>query len=229
MGCCREAPIMPVTNLLGKVTHEIPSLQKLGNNIYAKRMTRYPSTAMPIYGAAAPTPAIGPGSSVMRLEPSLPPAASYVSIPASIPHSTSTPAFGSYTNSRSESWPVQGKYSPVDSVDEMSNVLDYGRDSLASTSPPPGLGRSAGGRPQRKSSNRDEFDGPQVQFLARPPSDYIARQEREMPHLPTNLLVSEQDRVLAAVNDRLSRCAFDFVAKYQFPIPLTQEYVPTLF
>ncbi len=66
-----------------------------------------------------------------------------------------------------------------------------------------------------------------------------------MPHLPTNLLVSEQDSVLAAVNDRLSQCAFDFVAKYpmtdyrnarsifvakyQFPIPLTQEYVPNFF
>ena len=28
------------------------------------------------------------------------------------------------------------------------------------------------------------------------------------------------------VNDRLSQCAFDFVAKYQFPIPLRQEMRP---
>jgi hypothetical protein len=51
-------------------------------------------------------------------------------------------------------------------------------------------------------------------------------QERELPHLPTNLLVQEQDSVLAQVNDRLSHCAFDFVAKYQFPIPLTQDMRP---
>lgn len=221
---------MPVTSPPGKAHTPSPPLQQPGNNnIYVKRMARFPSAAMPIYGAATSTSAAGPSSSVMRLEPPLPPAASYVSIPASVSHTISSPAYGSYTGSGSQSWPVQGKYSPVDSADEISNVLDYGRDSLASTSPPPGLSRSAGGRPQRKSSNRDEFDGPQVQFLARPSSDYIARQEREMPHLPTNLLVSEQDSVLAAVNDRLSRCAFDFVAKYQFPIPLTQEYVPTLF
>ena len=41
-----------------------------------------------------------------------------------------------------------------------------------------------------------------------------------MPHLPTNLVVHEQDSILTRVNDRLSQCAFDFVAKSQFPIPL---------
>lgn len=51
-------------------------------------------------------------------------------------------------------------------------------------------------------------------------------QERELPHLPTNLLVQEQDSVLSQVNDRLSQCAYDFVAKYQFPIPLTQDMRP---
>ena len=51
-------------------------------------------------------------------------------------------------------------------------------------------------------------------------------QERELPHLPTNLHVQEQDSVLNQVNDRLSQCAFDFVAKYQFPIPLTQDMRP---
>ncbi|KAI1121104.1 hypothetical protein F5Y10DRAFT_282751 [Nemania abortiva] len=188
-------------------------------------MTRFPSATTP-YSAAVSAPAIGPSSSVMRLEPSLPPTAPYVSIPTSVSHRTSTPAYGFHASSRSQSWPVQGKYLPVDYVDEIANVPDYGRDGLASTSPPLGLGRSAGGRPQRKPSNRDEFDGPQVQFLAPPPSDIIARQEREMPHLPTNLLVSEQDNVLAAVNDRLSQCAFDFVAKYQFPIPITQDMRP---
>lgn len=72
---------------------------------------------------------------------------------------------------------------------------------------------------QRRPSNRDEFDGPH-QFLQRPPPEIIAQQERDLPHLPTNLVVHEQDSILTQVNDRLSQCAFDFVAKYQFPIPL---------
>ena len=78
---------------------------------------------------------------------------------------------------------------------------------------------------QRKPSNRDEFDGPH-QFLRRPPSDYIAQQDRDLPHLPTNLIVQEQDKVLTLVNDRLSQCAFDFVAKYQFPIPISSDMRP---
>ncbi|KAL9026323.1 MAG: hypothetical protein Q9196_004998 [Gyalolechia fulgens] len=77
----------------------------------------------------------------------------------------------------------------------------------------------------RKSSNRDEFDGPH-QFLSRPSADVIAAQGRELPHVPTNLLVQEQDDVLSRVNDRLSQCAFDFVAKYQFPIPLEKDKRP---
>lgn len=75
-------------------------------------------------------------------------------------------------------------------------------------------------QPQRRPSNRDEFDGPH-QFLQKPPPEVIAKQERDLPHLPTNLVVHEQDEILARVNDRLSLCAFDFVAKYQFPIPLS--------
>lgn len=82
----------------------------------------------------------------------------------------------------------------------------------------------AGGRsrPPRRGGNRDEFDGPH-QLLPRPPPQYIAQQERELPHLPTHLHVEEQDHVLSQVNDRLSQCAYDFVARYQFPIPLTQD------
>jgi hypothetical protein len=80
-------------------------------------------------------------------------------------------------------------------------------------------------RSQRRPLNRDEFDGPH-QFLRRPPPEYVAMQERELPRLPTHLLVQEQDSVLNQVNDRLSQCAYDFVAKYQFPIPLTQDMRP---
>lgn len=90
------------------------------------------------------------------------------------------------------------------------------------------LSSSGSGKPprsQRRPSNRDEFDGPH-QFLKRPPPEYVAMQERELPRLPTHLLVQEQDSVLNQVNDRLSQCAFDFVAKYQFPIPLTQDMRP---
>ncbi|CBF81070.1 hypothetical protein AN5201.2 [Aspergillus nidulans FGSC A4] len=75
---------------------------------------------------------------------------------------------------------------------------------------------------QRRSSNRDEFDGPH-QFLDPPSPQVIAEQGRDLPHLPTNLDVSEQDRILASVNDRLSQCAFDFFGKYRFPIPIEPD------
>ena len=78
---------------------------------------------------------------------------------------------------------------------------------------------------QRRPSNRDEFDGPH-QLLDRLSAETVAAQERELPHLPTNLLVQEQDEILAQVNDRLSQCAFDFIAKYQFPIPLESDKRP---
>ncbi|KAL1880977.1 hypothetical protein Plec18167_003516 [Paecilomyces lecythidis] len=75
---------------------------------------------------------------------------------------------------------------------------------------------------QRRPSNRDEFDGPH-QLLDMPSPRTIASQERELPHLPTNLDISEQDQILCQVNDCLSQCAFDFVAKYQFPIPVEPD------
>jgi hypothetical protein len=75
---------------------------------------------------------------------------------------------------------------------------------------------------QRRPSNRDEFDGPH-QLLEPPSPNTLAAQERELPALPTNLDVSEQDRILCEVNDRLSQCAFDFVARYQFPIPIEPD------
>ncbi|KAI9823743.1 MAG: hypothetical protein M1832_002300 [Thelocarpon impressellum] len=78
---------------------------------------------------------------------------------------------------------------------------------------------------QRRSSNKDEFDGPH-QFLDRPSAETVASQEQELLHLPTNLHAQEQDDVLARVNDRLSQCAFDFIAKYQFPIPLEADKRP---
>ncbi|KAK4135353.1 hypothetical protein BT67DRAFT_378099 [Trichocladium antarcticum] len=128
--------------------------------------------------------------------------------------------------------PYQGRYSPSDSMDDLASpsLSDYSLDNGATSGGgpmAPGGKSKLNGKPrvQRRPSNRDEFDGPH-QFLKRPPPEYIAMQERELPRLPTHLLVQEQDSVLNQVNDRLSQCAFDFVAKYQFPIPLSQDMRP---
>jgi hypothetical protein len=106
-----------------------------------------------------------------------------------------------------------GVASPTDCVLERSS-----KSTSISTSD--GKGRS-----KKRPSNKDEFDGPH-QFIPRPPPEYIAKQKRELPHLPTNLVDYEQDNIFARVNDRLSQCAFDFVAKYQFPISLADEERP---
>ncbi|EEH45144.2 uncharacterized protein PADG_01294 [Paracoccidioides brasiliensis Pb18] len=76
--------------------------------------------------------------------------------------------------------------------------------------------------PQRRLFNRDEFDGP-TQFLDMPSPRTIAEQEKDLPRLPTSLDVQEQDKILCEVNDRLARCAFNFVAKYRFPIPVEPD------
>lgn len=145
-------------------------------------------------------------------------------------NNTAGPSYGAYkASSSSQSWDQLGRFSPSDSVDDIMaspSLSDYSLGDCTGTTPPGKHHKPPHGkRSQRKPSNRDEFDGPH-QFLQRPPPEYIAMQERELPHLPTNLLVQEQDSVLAQVNDRLSQCAYDFVAKYQFPIPLTQEMRP---
>lgn len=137
---------------------------------------------------------------------------------------------GAYKNvNPQQGWEQQGRFSPSDSVDDIiasPSLSDYSLDNGVGRRSPPSKTRMNGKpRSQRRPSNRDEFDGPH-QFLQRPPPEYIAMQERELPHLPTNLLVQEQDSVLSQVNDRLSQCAYDFVAKYQFPIPLTQDMRP---
>lgn len=108
--------------------------------------------------------------------------------------------------------------SPRDSLDHPSE----GPSSFAAVESPRPQGR---GHSQRRPSNRDEFDGPH-QFLDRPSTDTVAAQERDLPHVPINLFGQEQDDVLSQVNDRLSQCAFDFVAKYQFPIPLEADKRP---
>lgn len=80
-------------------------------------------------------------------------------------------------------------------------------------------------RPSRRPPNRDEFDGVN-QYLPPLSPAYIAAQDRDIPHLPTNLVAQEQDEILSMVTLRLSRCAYDFVAKYEFPIPIDNKLRP---
>lgn len=170
---------------------------------------------------------IGSGGTVSRQEPSYASGPVYTGRPPSV-YNGNGPAYGSYKASSSQSWDLQGRYSPTGSVDDIiasPNLSDYSVENGMKNSSN-GKSKSNGkSRPQRRPSNRDEFDGPH-QFLQRPPPSLVAMQERELPHLPTNLHIQEQDLVLSQVNDRLSQCAFDFVAKYQFPVPLTQDMRP---
>lgn len=184
---------------------------------------------VPTYKSRAVPPI---GGNIPLADPAFANPTSFNSRPPSsvFPGPSTTNNYGSYQNGGSQGWDMPGRYSPTDSVDDIlasPNLSDYSLDNGSKPSGGNGKAKNGGGknRPQRKPSNRDEFDGPH-QFLARPPANVIAMQERELPHLPTNLHIQEQDQVLSKVNDRLSQCAFDFVAKYQFPIPLTQDMRP---
>ncbi|CZT47570.1 uncharacterized protein RSE6_08146 [Rhynchosporium secalis] len=140
--------------------------------------------------------------------------------PSSALYGTAGPGVNNSYPSPNSSWESQARI-PCETYEEyvaLPSPNDYVPEGSSKS-----IGKSKGeGKvllQQRRPSNRDEFDGPH-QFLQRPPPEYIAQQERDLPHLPTNLVVHEQDSILTQVNDRLSQCAFDFVAKYQFPIPL---------
>lgn len=75
---------------------------------------------------------------------------------------------------------------------------------------------------RRRPFNQDEFDGPS-QLLPLPVPQQEVVRSQDLPSLPVNLSVSEQDDILQHVNDVLCHCAFHFVAKYQFPIPLERD------
>ncbi|KAG8529613.1 uncharacterized protein KY384_006250 [Bacidia gigantensis] len=66
----------------------------------------------------------------------------------------------------------------------------------------------------REGTSGEQFDGLETNVTR------LSAQERELSHIPFSLEPMEQDYVLREVNARLSQCAFDFVAKYQFPIQL---------
>lgn len=75
---------------------------------------------------------------------------------------------------------------------------------------------------RRRPLNQDEFDGPS-QYLPLPLPQQDASRAQDMPSLPVYLEISEQDEVMARASEILSECAFHFVAKYQFPIPLERD------
>jgi hypothetical protein len=75
---------------------------------------------------------------------------------------------------------------------------------------------------RRRPFNQDEFDGPS-QLLPLPlPQQELARSQ-DLTSLPVSLTAPEQDEVFSVVNNVLSHCAYHFVAKYQFPIPLERD------
>ncbi|KAH8600940.1 hypothetical protein B0O99DRAFT_294060 [Bisporella sp. PMI_857] len=188
------------------------------NSYYATTSAAYSTgIAATSYGQITPMTS---GADLIRSEPIYSPGGFTIGSSSSV-HGTAGPSYGS-TN-----WgEPQGRVSPEEYLDDYvpsPSPTDYMPEPSTRSS---GKSKSTGkGHSQRKPSNRDEFDGPH-QFLQRPSPEYIAQQERELPHLPTNLVVHEQDSVLTQVNDRLSQCAFDFVAKYQFPIPIEQSTRP---
>ncbi|MCJ1340692.1 hypothetical protein MMC09_005988 [Bachmanniomyces sp. S44760] len=129
--------------------------------------------------------------------------------------------------SEPESWlpsmPRHGRWEE-ESPSSWMPLESYG-DALSSRGGPTEARAPKRAHTQRRPSNRDEFDGPH-QFLERPAFDTTSPQDRDLLHLPTNLLVNEQDDILSQVNDCLSSCAFNFVARYQFPIPLEPDKRP---
>lgn len=80
-------------------------------------------------------------------------------------------------------------------------------------------------RNKRYRGGRDEFDG-SVQYLSKPPRNIPEPHEQDLPPLPVHLDDAEQDDILTQVNQRLSQCAFDFVALYRFPIPMESDKPP---
>ena len=104
-------------------------------------------------------------------------------------------------------------------------LSEHSSEASMSRGRPSHAGASTVSHPRRRPANRDEFDGPH-QLLEPLPTERMAAQDQDLPHVPTNLLVQEQDEVLSQVHDRLSQCAFDFIAKYQFPIPIEPDKRP---
>lgn len=109
--------------------------------------------------------------------------------------------------------------------------LDYPNERIASREAAmvaiiPGLGPGPGQglgpniddrHSKRYRGGRSEFEG-DVQYLDQRVINQA--EERDLNYEPTHLNHREQNDILSQVNRRLSQCAFDFIAMYQFPIPL---------
>lgn len=107
-------------------------------------------------------------------------------------------------------------YSPLPTPIARPQASPYGDAGPSATLP---------SAPKRRSSGKDEFDGPH-QFLPKPDDGNVEVTESQLISLTISLQAEEQDDILAKVNDCLSKCAFDFVAKYQFPIPIEADKRP---
>lgn len=217
-GYGRPVPIQPIGTMSASRSTAYQEVAQTGydNSFYpASSATYTPSTSS--YSPPGPIASVPAGASLIRSDYT---SNGYNVGASSALYGAAGPGYNSYSSPNS-SWEPQGRISPetyeeyVASPSASDYVLEPSSNKSVSKSKSEGKAHSQ----QRRPSNRDEFDGPH-QFLQRPPPDYIAQQERDLPHLPTNLVVHEQDSILTQVNDRLSQCAFDFVAKYQFPIPL---------
>ncbi|ELR10202.1 hypothetical protein VC83_03002 [Pseudogymnoascus destructans] len=190
----------------------------------------YPSSSITyvsnsVTSAYSPTSIMAPSDPMDRSEPIYSPNG-YQKEPVSAPYGNgAAPNYGSYSNRTSPTREAGGRITPeyiITNYHGSTAVTDTALEASGRPlSGPPNTDRV---HPQRRPSNRDEFDGPH-QLLPRPPSGYL-EQDRDLPHLPTNLVVQEQDIILTRVNERLSHCAFDFVAKYEFPIPIDSKMRP---
>lgn len=83
---------------------------------------------------------------------------------------------------------------------------------------------SAHHQTRRRPLTQDEFDGPS-QLLPLPEAQEDRVRAQTLPELPVHLEIVEQDEVMRRYNDTLSACAFHFIAKYQFPVPLEREKI----
>lgn len=118
------------------------------------------------------------------------------------------------------------------SVDYLESQRDTSRNSLYGTGQAESSGSSsqtravpAAQQSRRRPLNQDEFDGPS-QLLPQPLAEDDRFRARTLPDLPACLNIMEQDEVMRRYNDTLASCAFHFVAKYQFPVPLERDKSP---
>jgi hypothetical protein len=117
------------------------------------------------------------------------------------------------------SYPQQGTQRTPPEPARINSLPNYYGETASSTT-----SLHSGGKtyPQRRPSNRDEFDGPS-QLLDKPADGDYEPKEEDLPQLPITLYAQEQDDILTKVNDRLSQCGYDFVARYQFPVPIEPD------